>query len=166
MDLDNRGAASVYGAELEARYPVSKKLNLLANYTFEQMDWRSSKPYHDTDSLSPPKNKAMVGVRYSATDDLHLSSHVYYVDAVTGPNIDFPFRARPIDAYVRLDLRAEREFWNDSASLAVGVRNLVDDSHPEAATLFLNYAEVPRMVYAEFRWRIKQRDNRTDTPAE
>lgn len=155
MDLDNRAAASLYGAELEARYPVSKKLTLLANYTIQRLDWRSSAPYHDTDSVSPPKNKAMIGARYSATDDLHLSSHVYYVDALTAPNVDFPFIARNMDSYLRWDMRAEYEFWKDDASFAVGVRNLTDDSHAEGGTLFLNYAEVPSMVYAEFRVRIR-----------
>lgn len=157
LDLDNRAASSVYGAELEARYPVSAKLTLLANYTFQQLDWRSSAAFHETEMVSPPKNKAMIGARYSATDDLHLSSHLYYVDAVTAPNVDFPFIARNIDPYLRWDLRAEYEFWKDDASFAVGVRNLVDDSHAEGGTLFLNYAEVPRMVYAEFRVQIRPR---------
>jgi iron complex outermembrane receptor protein len=157
MDLDNRAAASLYGVELEARYPVSKKLTLLANYTFQEFDWRASVPFHDKELMSPPKNKAMIGVRYSATDDLHLSSHLYYVDAVTAPNVDFPFIARNIDPYVRWDLRAEYEFWKDDASFAVGVRNLGDDSHGEGGTLFLNYAEVPSMVYAEFRVKIRPR---------
>ena len=157
MDLDNRAASSLYGAELEARYPVSKKLTLLATYTHQQLDWRSSAAFHDTDMVSPPRNKAMIGVRYSATDDLHLSSHLYYVDAVTAPNVDFPFIARNIDPYLRWDLRAEYEFWKDAASVAVGVRNLLDDSHAEGGTLFLNYAEVPRMVYAEFRVQIRAR---------
>ncbi len=155
LDLDNRAASSVYGAELEARYPVSKNLTLLANYTFQQLDWRSTAAFHDTDMVSPPKNKAMIGARYSATDDLHLSSHLYYVDAVTAPNVDLPFIHRNIDSYLRLDLRAEYEFWKDDASFAVGVRNLVDDSHAEGGTLFLNYAEVPSMVYAEFRVQIR-----------
>jgi hypothetical protein len=56
---------------------------------------------------------------------------------------------------LRLDLNAEYEFWNDEASLAVGVRNLLDPHHYEGGTLFLNDAEVPRMIYAEFRLHIK-----------
>lgn len=157
LDIDNRAAASVYGVEMEARYPVSKKLTLLANYTHQELDWRSSAAYHDKDLMSPPKNKAMIGARYSATSDLHFSSNLYYVDAVTAPNVDFPFVARSIDSYLRWDLRAEYTFWKNSASFAVGVRNLTDDSHAEGGTLFLNYAEVPRMIYAEFRIQIRPR---------
>ena len=157
LDLDNRAASSLYGAELEARYPVSKDLTLLAHYTFQQLDWRSSAAFHDTEMVSPPENKAMIGARYSATDDLHLSSHLYYVSAATAPNVAFPFIARNIDPYLRWDLRAEYEFWKDDASFAVGVRNLTDDSHGEGGTLFLNYAEVPSMVYTEFRVQIRPR---------
>lgn len=157
MNLDNRAAASLFGAELEARYPISKNLTLLANYTYQQLDWRSSAPFHETDGVSPPKNKAMIGARYSPTDDLHLSTHMYYVDAVSAPNVDLPFISRNIHANVRLDLRAEYEFCNDDASFAVGVRNLGNANHGEGGTLFINYAEVPRMVYAEFRMKIRSR---------
>jgi predicted 2-oxoglutarate/Fe(II)-dependent dioxygenase YbiX len=65
------------------------------------------------------------------------------------------FRRRHVDPYFRLDLRAEHEFWNDRASIAVGVRNLLDPNHYEGGTLFLNDAQVPRMVYAEFRLSLK-----------
>jgi outer membrane receptor for ferrienterochelin and colicin len=82
---------------------------------------------------------------------------LYYVDATTAPNVDFPFIHRNIDSYLRWDLRAEYEFWKDDASFAVGVRNLGDKSHGEGGTLFLNYAEVPSMVYAEFRVKIRPR---------
>lgn len=157
FDLDNRAASSLYGVELEAKYPVSKALTLLGNYTFQKLDWRASVPFHDKDLMSPPTNKAMVGVRYSATDDLHLSSHLYYVDAVTAPNVDFPFVSRNIDSYLRWDIRGEYEFWKDDASIAVGVRNVLDDNHAEGGTLFLNYAEVPSMIYAEVRVQIRPR---------
>ncbi len=155
MDVDNRARMSTYGVEFDARYPATKKLTLLANYTFERMDWRASVPYHDMEAMSPPEHKFMVGARYSRTDDLHLSTHLYFVDAVTAPWVDLPFLHRKIDPYWRLDLRGEYEFWDDKASLAVGVRNLLDNNHPEGGTLFLNYAESPRMVFVEFRLRIK-----------
>ncbi len=97
----------------------------------------------------------MLGARYSPTDDLHLSAHLYYVDAVTAPNSTNPFLHRHIDPYFRLDLRAEIEFWQDRAALAFGVRNLLDGHHHEGGTLFLNDAEVPRMIFAELRVTLK-----------
>ena len=155
MDLDNRAQASMYGAELDARYAVTNDLTLLGNYTYQQLDWSSSAAFHEKDAISPPKHKFMLGARYSPTEDFHLSSHLYFVDAVEAPNPVNPFVPRQVDPYFRLDLRGEYEFRKDQASIAVGVRNLLDANHYEGGTLFLNDAEVPRMIYAEFRLAIK-----------
>ncbi|MFH1419820.1 MAG: TonB-dependent receptor [Planctomycetota bacterium] len=149
--VSDRASVSMYGVELDARYKVNKEFTLLGNYTVQWLDWQSSEAFHETDVMVPPKHKAMVGARYSATDDLHLSSHLYYVDSTKAPNPSFPFMPSRIDPYMRLDLRAEYELWDDQASIAVGVRNLLDGGHFEGGTLFLNNAEVPRMVFAEFR---------------
>ncbi len=151
MDFANRARPSMYGLELELKYPVTKDLTLLGHYTYQQFDWQSSVPLHDGDTISPPKHKAMIGAIYSPTEDLHLSGYLHYVDAVDAPNTSFPFIAKHIDPYLRLDVRAECEFWKDRASIAIGARNLLDPDHPEGGTLFLNDAEVPRMVYAEVR---------------
>jgi len=156
MSVEDVGSYSVYGIELDAKYAVTDRLTLLGNYTFQRMDYRASLPFFFTqDFLTPPKHKFMLGARYSPTDDLHLSSHLYYVDAVTSPNPTLPILPIHVDPYFRLDLRAEHEFWNDQASIAVGVRNLLDSNHYEGGTRFLNDAEVPRMIYAEFRMNIK-----------
>ncbi|MBN1490845.1 MAG: TonB-dependent receptor, partial [Phycisphaerae bacterium] len=151
MDLANRADASTYGVELEGKYAVTDRLTLLGHYTFERLNWRSEAAFHEKEVISPPKHKFMIGTRWSATDDLHLSSHLYFVDAVKSPNPAFPFVARPVPGYFRLDVRGEYEFWEDRASVAVGVRNLLDDNHYEGGTLFLNSADTPRMVYAEMR---------------
>jgi len=141
--------------EFEAKYKVSNQLTLLGHYTYEQLNWDVDKPFTDRDYITPPKHKAMVGARYSVNDDLRLSSHLYYVDAVKSPNPANPFISRRIDPYLRLDLRAEHEFLDDRASIAVGVSNLLDSNHYEGGTLFLNDAEVPRTIFVEFRLRIK-----------
>jgi len=154
MDEDNRASATIYGAELDAKYAATDALTLLGNYTYQQLGWDSRARIHEKDIMSPPRHKAMVGVRYSATRDLHLSSHVYYVDDVQAPNPVNPFVPRNVDAYIRLDLLAEYEFWDDRACVSVGVRNLLDPHHYEGGTLFLNDAEAPRMIYAELRLAI------------
>ncbi len=154
-DHDYVGTASAFGLELDTKYVVSKKLTLLGHYTYHFNDYRLSVPYRNTEDITSPKNMFMLGARYSPTRDLHLSSHLYYVDAVQSPNPANPFGTLGSDPYFRLDLRAEHEFWNDRASLAVGVSNLLDSHHLEGATSFLNNAEVPRMVYAEMRMRIR-----------
>jgi len=153
--IDNRGSSSLYGFELEAAYKVADNLTFLANYTFQHLDWRSDVAFTDKDAMTPPEHKAMVGVRYSANEDLHLAGHLYYVDEVKAPRADFPFVSRSIDDYFRLDLSAQCEFWDDSASISFGVRNLLDNYHPEGGTAFMSFAEVPRMAYVEFRYHIK-----------
>ena len=152
---ENNANASVYGLEMDAKYAVTDKLTLLGNYTFEKMNWRSTAKYHEGEWITPPRHKFMLGARYDLTDDLHLSSHLYYVDAVKAPDPANPFAPRHVDPYFRLDLRAEHEFWKDRASVAVGVRNLLDSGHYEGGTAFLNDAEVPRIVYAELRVTFK-----------
>ncbi len=154
MYEDNRAEARHYGVELDARYRPTRKLTLLGHYTYQQLDWRSSAPVHDKDMMTPPRHKFMVGVRYSPCKRWHFSSHLYWVDDVEAPNPWNPFGARAIDAYFRLDLLAEHEFLNGKGSIAVGVRNLLDNHHPEGGTLFLNDAEVPRMIFAQLKLRI------------
>ncbi len=154
LSVANGARADIYGLEWEARYAVTDKFTLLSNYTFQYLTWDSSLPYRQMDYIYPPKHKAMIGAVYRPNTDWCLSTYLYYVDAVTAPNADFPLVGRNIDAYVRWDLRAEREFRDHHASLAFGVRNLTDDNHPEGGTLFINSGEVPRMVYVECRLRI------------
>ncbi|NLE59043.1 MAG: TonB-dependent receptor [Planctomycetes bacterium] len=151
LHFDDVASSTIYGAELDAKYALTQDLTLLGHYTYQQFEWDA--PAHPTmkDMLTPPRHKFMIGARYNPIEDLHLSAHLYYVDAIRSPNPTNPFMPRHIDAYYRLDLRAEYEFWKDRASIAVGVRNLLQANHQEGSDLFINEAEVPRMVYAEMR---------------
>lgn len=134
---------------------MNDQLTLLGHYTYQRFVRNGSTLIDDTDIPIPPKHKFMPGARYSPLADLHLSSHLYYVDAAEARNPVNPILRRHIAPYFRLDLRAEYEFWKDQASVAVGVRNLLDPNHYESGTTFLNDAQVPRMVYAEFRFTVR-----------
>ncbi len=156
VDIAGMGEASYYGVEWDGKYRVSKTLTLLGNYTLQFMDYRASLPYtFATDLIRPPRHKFMLGACYSPLEDLHLSSYLYYVDATLTPNPGNPLVPLHADTNFRLDLRAEYEFWKKQASVAVGVRNLLEPSHYEGGTLFFNNLEVPRMVYAEMRFVFK-----------
>lgn len=96
-----------------------------------------------------------MGARYAVNDDLRLAGNLFFVDAVKAPNPSNPFVSRRVDPYLRLDLNAEYEFWEDRALVTVGVKNLLDPDHYEGGTLFINDAEVPRTVFVEFRMQIK-----------
>lgn len=153
--ITNTYDASLYGAELELEYEMAKNWLLLGNYTHEQIGCYGKGSINKSDSIAPPAHKFMAGTRYSPTQDFHLSAHLYYVDATNSPNPTLPFIRLHVPPYFRLDLRAEHEFWKDRASVAVGVRNLLDSNHFEGASLFQNTTEVPRMVYAEMRVTLK-----------
>jgi outer membrane receptor for ferrienterochelin and colicin len=130
---------------------VNEQLTLLANYTYQQIQWHADVPLIDKEISTPPKHKFMIGSRFSPTQDLHLSSNLYWVDATEAPDSTWMVKPLRVDPYFRLDLRAEYEFWDDQAALAVGVKNLLDEGHYEGGTVFLHSAEVPRIVYAEIR---------------
>lgn len=152
---NSSGRVSLYGLEFESKYKVSDDLTLLGNYTFQQLDWKASSSIIDMDFISPPKHKFMLGARYKVNNDLRIAGHLFYVDTVNSPNPANPFGSRHIDPYLRLDLNAEYKFWNDQATLTVGVKNLLDDNHYEGGTLFINDAEVPRTVFAEVNIKLK-----------
>jgi len=158
-NFQRAGDYSLYGTEVEAKYAVTKKLTLLANYTFQIMDWRVKGEASDyslaLSGLTPPKHKFMIGPRYDLTKDLHLSSQLWYVDAVRSPLPTNPFASKGIPSYFRWDIRAEYEFWKKQAAFAVGVTNLTDPDHLEGRDKFYTDAEVPRMIYAEFRVTFK-----------
>ena len=119
-----------YGLEWEGRYAVNDKLTLLGNYTLDLTEWLGPDTADNAEIMIAPKNKFMVGARYNPWQDLHLSAHMYYVDSTTAPDPVDIFQARNISSYIRLDLRAEYDFWKNRASAAVGVRNLLDPNHP------------------------------------
>jgi outer membrane receptor protein involved in Fe transport len=151
MNLRDDSSASLYGAELETKYKATRNLTFLGNYTFERPDWRSRDPYVMMDAMSPPAHKFMLGTQYSPLKRLRLSEYLYYVDTVKAPNPTNPLVPRHVPTHFRLDLRAEYEVLKDRASVAVGVSDLLDGNHYEGGTMFLNNAQVPRMIYAELR---------------
>jgi iron complex outermembrane receptor protein len=156
LEYDNGPDPTTYGFEWEGRIRATERLVLLGNYTFERLNDDAALPIQVTaDLFSVPEHKFMVGAQYAATQDVRLSTYLYYVDDVYAPNPSLPFLPKKADAYFRWDIRAEHELWKDSAFVAVGVQNLVDSDHSEGASAYLNGAEVPRMFYIEFRAAIK-----------
>lgn len=150
-NFQNGYQATTFGLEADAKYALTERLTLLGNYTFEKMSTDGRYSLANTEAMTLPKHKFMLGTRYNPIDRLNLSAHLFFVDDTNGPNPLLPFRRMQFAEYFRLDLRAEYEFWKDRGTVAVGVRNLLDSHHPEGTSLFLNNTEVPRMIYAEMR---------------
>ena len=152
---ESRAKASTYGLEIDAECELSERVSLHANYTFERMDWRSHVDFRDEDYMTMPEHKCMIGAVCSPTDDWHLSAHAYYVGEVLAPDYVNPIAVYNIDDYVRVDVRSEHEFKDDSVALAIGVRNLLDAHHYEGMTSFADATQVPRIVYAELRVHLR-----------
>jgi iron complex outermembrane recepter protein len=150
---DNGPSLSLYGLETDMKYALTKSWRLLGNYTFEMLD--STVGPGNPNPMTPPKHKFMVGTQYDVTKDFLLTGNLYYVDTVFAQVAGKYGGWQQIPPYLRLDLRAEYRFWKDKASVAVGVRNLIDDRHPEGSDTSLALQEVPRMVYAEMRLTLK-----------
>jgi outer membrane receptor protein involved in Fe transport len=150
---DNGSAARSYGAELEFEAPINDLLTILGHYTFQRFD--STSTLLGAGNISPPEHKFMIGGRYDLTDDLRLSGNLFYVADVEAPSGALLIPQRHISPYFRLDLRAEHELWDDQASIAIGVRNLLDSNHAEGGAPPLDDAEVPRMIYAELRLKLR-----------
>lgn len=148
----NGRSLSLYGVELGLKYAVSDSLTLLGNYTFQQTDTGLTEL--PGDAIYPPRHKFMAAVRYDVSDFWHLSSQLYYVGGVNGKDPSIPFITSHVGSYVRLDLGIIHEFDGDDASIAFGVRNLLDPDHPEGVGTGLDSAEVPRSLYVEYRVKI------------
>lgn len=150
--IDNTGSASVYGLEVESEYRPETDWRLLANYTYQQMDWHpDSTTPQNHEILTTPRHQFMVGVQHDLTDDLHVSTHWYFVDDVDAPTTLNLLTGKAISDYHRLDITARYEFWEDRAQFSVGVKNLLDNHHPEGSSQFMNESEVPRKIFAELR---------------
>jgi iron complex outermembrane receptor protein len=150
--IESSAAVSTYGFELESDYRPVEDWRFLANYTYQQLDWHpytTSPQSHDI--LSSPQHQFMLGVQHDLTEDLHISAHWYFVDDVKSPSPLNIVSGRSISDYHRLDLTGSYEFWEDRAALTVGVKNLLDNHHPEGGSVTTNDSEVPRMIFAELR---------------
>lgn len=152
--FDNDADTYSIGFEASTEFDITDRWSCNANYTFQY--WAIDDNFFiKRDALVPPDHKFTVGTLYSPTDDLHLSSQLFFVDSSQGPHPLNPFGSTDIGSYFRLDLRGEYEFWDDRGCVAVGVRNLLDPHHREGTSTFQNPAEVPRMIYAEIRMVFK-----------
>lgn len=90
-------------------------------------------------------------LRLVLTDELYLAANWYFVDDMKSPSQRHLLTGMAVPEYHRLDLTTIYEFWEDCAALTVGVKNLLDNQHPEGGSLLLNDTEVPRMIFAELR---------------
>ncbi len=138
---DNKAKGRSYGLELSSEWRPLKDLRVSASYSFIAIDIKSvgsTDPNFDGAEDSSPSHRIVFRANWDITSDLEFNTTVYWTDKI---------RRFDIPNYLRLDLQLR---WRvlDNLELAIGVRNLLDDRHPEFSDTFgRRGSEVERTAY-------------------
>ncbi len=137
--------AESYGVELAARWQVTQAWRLTAAYSWLKVNVHNEPPLKDTRTLQSnhPQQQFQIHSYLDLPHHLELDMAAYMVDSL--PDLDIP-------AYTRLDLRLG---WHlrPALDLSLSFYNLLDDRHPEFASLDVVRSEVPRSLYGQILWR-------------
>lgn len=148
LPLGNLLEAESYGLEAQASWQPARRWRLTAGYALLETRARPAAPGVGGEILvegASPEQQLQLHSRLDLGHGLAFDTSVYQVD-----------RLRAFDApgYTRLDLRLG---WqpHDGLEASLGVRNLLDDRHPEFPSRVetLQPSEVPRSLYARALWR-------------
>jgi outer membrane receptor for ferrienterochelin and colicin len=110
-------------------------------------NWRTG----ETGIFLSPKHRVGLTNRFYLDSSTTLNTQLYWTDTAT-QSLEF-IHGRP---FWRLDVRLAKSIWNDSAEIAIGATNLIDNSHPEGG--YGDWpsggqpalTEVPRQLYFQF----------------
>jgi len=155
IETGNFESGHTYGLEIAANWSVTSKWRLAAGYEwFEQrlrikeIDQTSGAVVSRLIEQSYPRNQFHLLSRFDLPNDMEFDAALYGAEGFIPP-LSFP----RIPGYFRLDLRLG---WRPTRDIeaSVGVRNVLDDRHPEFAPGLREKAtEVPRSVYGKVMWR-------------
>lgn len=143
LRVANAYAVRNYGAEASLTWQVDEQWRLVGGYAWLEQDTRRA----PADAFAPtgysdhPRHQASLRCAWNPAEHWQADAQAFYVDALQNGLVD---------GYLRLDLRLA---WNpdDRTQLSLGVQNLLDDRHPEAAFDFGTVpSEIERAVYIQF----------------
>jgi len=143
LTISNLGAGHAYGFETTAKWDVTSRWNLLANYSYINLilDQGSSQ---DTTFLGQsalaPHNQFMVRSQLFLPHDVQFINSAYYVDKLPTDSID---------SYLRFDTQL---IWQAMKGLEFSLvgQNLLDHQHEEfGSSLNGQTGEIPRAYYAK-----------------
>ncbi|HEX9048873.1 MAG TPA: TonB-dependent receptor [Verrucomicrobiae bacterium] len=137
----NAGAARAYGVEASARWDVTERWHLTANYSWFDVQFDFNSPYLQ----AGPGHQAMLRSALDLPYHLELNGAIAYVAASTTP---YGIGQLNIPDYVRLDVGI---VWHATKNLELGVwgQNLTADRHAEFASYKTTLVtEIPRSVVA------------------
>jgi len=139
--LSNLGAGRAYGFETSAKWEVTPRWNLLANYSYINLllnQGASQDPTFLSKDGEVPHHQFMVRSQLFLPHDVQLVNAVYYVDKLPSESID---------SYVRLDTQL---IWQATSGIELALvgQNLLDNKHQEFSAPPAGTAnEIPRAYY-------------------
>ncbi|MGO9108337.1 MAG: TonB-dependent receptor plug domain-containing protein [Thermoguttaceae bacterium] len=137
----NLGAGHAYGFETSAKWEVSSRWNLLANYSYINLlldQGASQDPTFQSKAGEVPHHQFMFRSQLFLPHDVQLVDAVYYVDRLP---------ADSIDSYVRFDTQV---LWQATSGIELALvgQNLLDNKHQEFTSPPAGTAnEIPRAFY-------------------
>lgn len=146
LQTDNAYAVRNYGAEVSVTWQASETVRLVGGYAFLEQDLRSMKPgaLPPTGYADHPRHQGLLRGSWDFAEHWQADAQAFAVDRLENGMVP---------AYVRLDLRL---CWSpdNQTRLCLGVQNLLDDRHPEAAFDFGTVPTEPeRAFYLQFEHR-------------
>jgi iron complex outermembrane receptor protein len=142
---------SSYGAELAATWKVTEAWKLQGSYSYTGVNLHSTVANNSAAQIagveySTPFHMAQIRSYYDITKDIEFNAAVY-----ANSGIHSQTAAPSIGSLVRMDLNLVWRPWKN-AELTAGVRNLLDNRHPEFQDRFSRntQSEVPRSFFVEF----------------
>ncbi len=141
-EFTNTTHGHTYGVELVTNWQPLETFQLMAVYSFLEMDIQS-KDNFDISGNSPQHQFNLRGY-FDLTPQWELDTALYFVDDLNVQN-----NTQKIDSYVRLDLRLGWKPTRD-IEISIGARNVLDDHHAEFGTIpFVVATEIERSIYAK-----------------
>ncbi|GAX60981.1 tonB-dependent receptor [Candidatus Scalindua japonica] len=147
--VDNKMKGETYGVEISTDWNVTDRWKLYVGYTYLHMKLKLVKGSNSIGADIEhegikPNSQAQIRSYLDLPFKLEFDTSLYYVDNLDTGNIP---------SYFRLDTRLG---WHgtDSLEMSVGMKNILDDQHPEfAAVNSIDATEVERSVYFNITWQ-------------
>lgn len=130
---ENRDKQHDYGAELEASYDISKKINLKINYAY--VDGKITQKLSGKDTaynnlIRRPKNNLHLLIGYHAAKNLFISSSLQVTgkrtDTYYDPNTFLPSQVE-LRSYALWNAYAEYDFLDKKLNVFVDVKNITNN---------------------------------------
>jgi len=146
LTWQNNVDARSYGFEVAANWNITDQWRVVGSYSWMGMSAHGEGAASQYDEHSNPRSQAQIRTYYNVNKNIELNAAVFYTEGF-GETMSVP-------SLVRVDLGVNWRLQKDM-ELSFGVRNLLDDRHPELQSEHTVSAssEVPRTIYMQLVWK-------------